>query len=135
LVIFNDRTTTSDSESFWDYVYYYNGGTTLPFVRSGSYTLAMIDAGAVNNIGSGASVSWGETLPAGTDISLSVYASATTTLPGTPCASGLTNDAGSIIPADCSGRYVWLEANLFSNPGRNATPTLSRVTLDHESCL
>jgi hypothetical protein len=132
---FNDATTSGDSEAFWDYIYYYNGGTALPYVSLGSFTSGMVDTGtSVNNIGAGATIAWTETLPAGTDISMEFYASDLPSMPGSACASGLTNNLGEVISGTCSGRYIWWKAFLLASSPPNATPTLQDVTINYETC-
>jgi len=132
---FHDAATTADSEAFWDYVYYYNGGIALPYVSSGSFISEMIDTGStVNNIGSGATISWRESLPLGTDITFSIFASNSPILPGMACASGLSNNVGETIPGSCSGRYIWWQANLFASTPPSSAPVLEDVTVTYETC-
>ena len=123
VIRFHDIATLSDSEAFYDYIYYYNGGDVLPKKASGNYLSARIDTGTTSNdVGTGATVSWNGT---GTGTTMDVFASNSTTLPGAPCATGLST-SGATIPGTCDGRYVWIRANL-----NNADATLESFTLNY----
>lgn len=119
---FNDQSLLNDSESYWDYIYSYNGGDILPKKASGSYLSQMINLGSQNNnLGSGATLNFNGS----GNLSFDIFSSNNTTLPATPCATGL-NVSGSTIPGTCSGQYAWIRANL-----NNSDATLMDFTLNY----
>jgi hypothetical protein len=133
---FHDIGGTNDSEAYWDYLCYYNGGSSLPYVASGTYTSEIVDTGNFNNdIGSGAVLRWSQSspLPAGTSIAMQFCASDDPGLAGATCTSGLTNNTGEIIPGTAAGRYFQFEATLGTTNTDN-TPELFDVTLNYETC-
>ncbi|MBI5701153.1 hypothetical protein HZC34_04810 [Candidatus Saganbacteria bacterium] len=117
----NDIAGTADSESSWDYVRYYEGGDKLPKKPKGGYISQMIDTTGSNNVGTGATISWN-----GIGVATDLYASASPIKPDVPCATGLANNAGVSIPNTCSGRYLWLGANLG-----NSDATLADITANY----
>jgi hypothetical protein len=132
---FHDQTGLEDSHAYWDYLCYYNGGNTFPYVTSGTYTSEIIDTGNTsNNIGSGAVLRWSQNVPArANNIEMQVCASNDPGMAGEVCASGLTNNAGETIPPTVTGRYVRYQARL-STTLNLVTPELQDVTLTYETC-
>jgi len=132
---FHDVGGTFDGHAYWDYLCYYNGGSTLPYVSNGTYTSVVIDTNNINNnIGSGAVLRWSQNVPAGANnIEMQVCASNDPGMAGEVCASGLTNNAGETIPPTVTGRYVRYQARL-STTLNLVTPELQDVTLTYETC-
>ncbi len=133
-VFFGDSGVDDDSEYRMDYLYCFNGGRTLPLEISGNIIGDMIDAGLINNVGSGAVLRWAQNLPAGTATSAEVFAASTPARPSTACASGLSNNTGEVIPGTCTGQYIWWKINLFASIARDQGPEIQSVVLEHQSC-
>jgi hypothetical protein len=131
---FHDIGGNNDSEAYWDYICWYNGGSSLPYVGSGRYTSEIVNTGTTNNnIGSGAVLRWTQNTPAGTSIEMQFCASNDPGLAGAACASGLTTNTGEIIPAGVQGQYFQVEALLGTTDVQN-TSELYDVTVNYETC-
>ncbi len=131
---YHDIGGTFDSDAHWDYICYYNGGSSLPYVGNGTYTSEIIDTGSsANNIGSGAMLHWSQNTPSGTSITMSFCASNDPGLAGATCANGLTNYTGETIPAGVVGRYFQWVATLATTDPINTSELLD-VTLNFETC-
>lgn len=134
---FHDIGGTFDSDAFWDYICYYNGGNSLPYVANGTYTSEIVDTGSYNNnIGSGAMLHWSQTdpLPADSSIKIQFCASDNPDLSGANCVSDLQTNTGEIIPAGVEGRYFQWMATLGRGLNLHETPELFDVTLNYETC-
>jgi hypothetical protein len=132
-IYFGDIGSTPDSETYWDYVYYYTGGDKLPHLTPGTYTSNVIDLGTSrNNIGSGATFGWTMSTPSGTSIIMRVRAGNTPDLSAVSWSAALaTNPA--VIPGSVTGRYFQWQAEL-STTNLPETPVLEDVTLTYETC-
>ncbi|MBN2058291.1 MAG: hypothetical protein JW782_05810 [Candidatus Saganbacteria bacterium] len=131
---FHDHVGTYDSTASWDFLCYYNGGASLPYMATGTYTSEIIPIGTdMNNIGTGAMISWSQVLPGGTSIEMEFCASNDSGMAGATCASGLTNHLGEVIPGTVSGEYMRFIATL-STTINILTPELQDVTINYETC-
>lgn len=106
--------TNQNSNSLWEYIYFYNEGDSLPRVNGGEYLSNPIDLGeSQTNLGQGAVLS-----AQSEGVSFDIYSSDDTVMPEAPCATGIVDPEAEIIPPFCDGRYLWLKGNLLD---QNAT--------------
>ncbi|MFC1637769.1 hypothetical protein ACFL1W_01980 [Candidatus Margulisiibacteriota bacterium] len=133
-VYFNDAAGVEDSEAWWDHIYCYNAGDTLPFTPTGTFLSDVIDTGtASNDLGSGAVISWTALTPADSALSLAIRAGATSDLSSETWSSELTSSPG-IIPSTAVGRYFQWRATFAASSDQAETPLLMDVHVNYETC-
>lgn len=103
----------------------------VSYCASGTLTSQIYNTGVDNPLYD--TISWTETLPAGTDIAIKVRSSDNADMSGAPAWSGLTAFTDGTTLNDISGigtgRYVQFQATLTSSSPYTQTPVLSEVTL------
>jgi type II secretory pathway pseudopilin PulG len=102
--------------------------TTTSYSPSGTFTSSVIDGGVGSNVWD--SVSWTETLPAGSDITIATRSGNTATPNGTwsGWSGGLTDPTGSAIGSN-SSRYIQYQISFTRATDTQQTPQLDDILL------
>jgi len=121
---FGDQATNPDSYYHLDYLYYYNGGASLPYITPGAYTGTPVNTGVAGYGYSGANMSWAPSTASG-QASVQVRAAdAVLDLSSQPWSSELTANPAP-LPA-ISGQYLEWKVNLYAVPLTD-TPVIDQI--------
>ena len=100
-----DNATNADTSTTFDYIYYYNAGSKLPYKASGTYVpTSPVDSGVAGNDFGGGTISW---LPASAPglASVAVRAGDSADLSAVPWGAEMTANPAT-VPVGTLGRYM-----------------------------
>jgi hypothetical protein len=120
---FGDQITIPDGSARIDYLYYYNAGTRLPYLSSGTYESTPIDTAVPGYEHSGDTIGWVPTTGAG-EVSIAVRTGDSADLTSVPWSTEMT-DNPAILPG-ITGQYLQWRATLNAVPA-TSTPIVEEV--------
>ncbi|MEA3494008.1 MAG: Ig-like domain-containing protein [Candidatus Margulisiibacteriota bacterium] len=125
---FGDIGSDPDCDAYWNYIYYYTLGTSLPYAPTGEYISSTYDLGAnPNNIGSGATLVFNGSVLPSTTITIDTRSGDTAIPDGTW--SSWQGLSGNQIQSP-EARYLQIRSNLSASDD-TITPQLDDYTVDY----